>query len=247
MPRYVAIIEARMGSSRLPGKVLRDICGKPALGILVERLSHSQELDGVIVATSTAEQDDAIAAWCAAETVDCWRGSEDDVLSRVVGAAEFAGADVIVEITGDCPLTDPKVVDLAVTTHRINSCDVVTNCGNKLTWPMGIYAQVFSIEILKRVAETVFDPAVREHVSLYFYENEQEYNIIDLIAPLSVRKPQIRCQLDYLEDLIFLRKVISELKTTHGFTFDTHTLMSHLENNKDLLSINMNCLERHAR
>ena len=112
---------------------------------------------------------------------------------------------------------------------------------------MGIYAQVFSLRLLKDVAENIFDPAVREHVSLHFYENSDKYKIIDIIAPDPVRKPQLRCQLDYDEDLIFLNEVFAGLKSSHGFSFDTNTLIRYLDEHPELLKINSNCLEKNAR
>jgi spore coat polysaccharide biosynthesis protein SpsF len=127
-PRVVVSIEARMGSSRLPGKVLMDLCGKPVIGWLVDRLRECRTVDEIVLATSTGKGDDVLAKWCTDNGVRCFRGSEDDVLKRVVDAHREAKTDVIVEITGDCPLTDPDVVDLGVETFLSNECDYLTNC-----------------------------------------------------------------------------------------------------------------------
>ena len=148
-PRIVASIEARMGSSRLPGKVLMDIGGKPALHRLIQRLRKCKTLDEIVVATSKSATDDELEEWCKCNKIKCYRGSEEDV-DRVVQAHESVGSDLIVEITGDCP-TDPNIVDLGVETFLKNDTDVVTNCGSVLTWPMGQYVQVFPFRLLQQL------------------------------------------------------------------------------------------------
>ncbi|MFA5908690.1 MAG: glycosyltransferase family protein [Vicinamibacterales bacterium] len=246
-PKVVASIEARMGSTRLPGKVLHDIDGKPALGRLVHRLRQCRSLNDVIVATSTAAGDDPIAAWCAGNGVRCFRGSEDDVLGRVVGAHQSAGSDLIVEITGDCPLTDPAIVDLGVETFLANDVDVVTNCGSILTWPMGQYVQVFPLALLDEINRTSADPAVHEHVSLYFYEHPERYRILNLVAPSGWEAPQWRMQLDYPEDLQFQEEVHRRLTATHGDAFGIEPLMVLLRAHPELVQINLHCEEKAAR
>src|SRR5688500_15677756 len=200
MPRVVASIEARMGSSRLPGKVLADVCGVPALGRTVRRLARCGRLDHIVLATTTAAADDVLADWAAAQGLSCHRGSEDDVLARVVGAHRAANSDIIVEITGDCTLLDPEVIDLGIETFFANDCDVVTNARIP-SYPQGADVQVFRLSDLEQVARTVDEPAVREHVSLHFYEHPDRYRIVHLIAPASWQAPDLRLQLDYDEDL----------------------------------------------
>ena len=209
--KIVASIEARMGSSRCAGKVLKDINGTSMLGRICERLRSCQLVDTVVVATSTSGKDDPIEQWCRENNVLFYRGSEHDVLKRVVDCHTSVGSDVVVEITGDCPMTDPELVDEGIETYLANDVDVVTNCGRILTWPMGIYVQVFSLDLLKDVEISVKDPAVREHVSLYFYENPSRYTLYDLIAPTDLREPSWRCQVDYPEDFLFQEKVFSYL------------------------------------
>ena len=205
--KIVASIEARMGSSRLPGKVLKNFGDETTLSLLVKRLQNSKYLNDIVIATSVSSKDDLICNWCIENNISFFRGSEDDVLDRVVMAHEKMGSDLIVEITGDCPFTDPKIVDLAVQTFLDNDYDVVTNCGNSLSWPMGMYAQVFSLENLKWVNKNISDLVVHEHVSLYFYENPNLYKVYELIAPQNVSYPNMRIVLDYEEDFIFLTKI----------------------------------------
>ena len=150
-PRFVASIEARMGSSRLPGKVLMDVCGKPALTRLVDRLCAVEGLDDIVLATTTAPADDALEDWAQREGVACFRGSEDDVLGRVVGAQKSVGGEVVVEVTGDCILLPPDIVELGIATWLANDADVVSNVGRVHTFPMGADVQVFSLALLEEV------------------------------------------------------------------------------------------------
>src|ERR1043166_4002065 len=126
MPKLVASVEARMGSSRLPGKVLMDIGGVPSLTRLFRRLRACRGIDDVVLPTAAAPDDEALVAWGRDAGVPVFRGSEDDVLSRVVGAQRMMGSDIVVEVTGDCPLLDPEVVSLGIETFLATACAVVT-------------------------------------------------------------------------------------------------------------------------
>jgi len=201
--RVVASVEARMRSSRLPGKVLMNIGHRPTLGRIVDRLRQCRLVDDVVIATSRHDADDPIAAWANSENVSVFRGSEDDVLSRVVEAQRQLNSEVVVEICGDMPLLDAEVVDLAVASFFANDCDVVTTV-RVPSFPQGVDAEVFRFSDLEDVASTVEDPAVREHVSLYFYEHPERYRILNLLAPSSWSRPHARFQLDYPEYLEFI-------------------------------------------
>lgn len=246
-PRVVASIEARMGSSRLPGKVLADICGQPALLRLVRRLQQSKSLDAIVVATSLSDVDDVLAAWCEANEIACFRGSENDVLNRVVEAHKFMDSDLIVEITGDCPLTDPAIIDLGVETFLAHEVDIVSNCGHNLTWPMGQYVQVFPLALLEEIDNSISDPAVHEHVSLYFYENPDKYRLIEILAPERWREPVWRLQLDYPEDLAFQRIVHAALEPVFGPYFGTEEIVAYLRSHPEVALINQHCEEKSAR
>jgi len=246
-PHVVASIEARMGSSRLPGKVLMDINGKPALARLVYRLRAAKTLDDIVIATTVLPADDPLVDWCSEYGVHCWRGSEEDVLDRVVQAHRMLESDVVVEITGDCPLTDPQIIDLGVETFLAHDADVVSNCGNLLTWPMGQYVQVFPLDLLAEVNETINDAAVHEHVSLYFYEHPERYKIINLLAPERWREPEWRMQLDYAEDLRLQSEVYRRLEPQHGPNFGIEEVVSLLRHDPELVKINLHCHEKSAR
>ncbi len=246
MSRVIASIEARMGSSRLPGKVLSDINGQPALTRLVRRLRRCRTLDDIVLATSTSPADDALEAWAIRENVALYRGSEDDVLNRVVCAQLQMQSDVVVEITGDCTLLDPELIDMGVTTFLHNDCDVVTNL-HPGTFPQGQDIQVFGWRNLFRVEGTVFDPAVREHVSLYFYENPDRYRIFNLFAPRRWHAPDLRLQLDYAEDHAFLNAVYAHLEPAHGDWFGIEDILRLLKHRPALSEINRHCEEKPSR
>jgi len=246
-PRVVASIEARMGSSRLPGKVLADIGGQPTLLRLVRRLQKCKSLDAIVVATSRSAGDDGLAAWCEQNEIACYRGSEDDVLNRVVEAHKFMQSDLIVEITGDCPLTDPAIVDLGVETFLSHDVDVVSNCGRTLTWPMGQYVQVFPLALLEEIDRTIDDAAVHEHVSLYFYEHPEKFRLIELLAPERWREPSWRLQLDYPEDLVFQQAVYAALEPVFGPYFGTEEIVSYLRAHPEVVLLNQHCEEKSAR
>lgn len=244
--RVVASIEARFNASRLPGKVLLDIAGAPALTRLVRRLRRARSLDDIVLATTTSSSDDALVDWARREGVAFHRGSEQDVLGRVVGAHRERGSELVVEICGDCPLIDPEVIDMAVATFKLNDADVVSNT-SRLGFPQGADAQVFRLAALEEVARTVHDPAVREHVSLHFYEHPERYRIIHLAPPPRWHRPEQRLQLDYPEDLAFVRAVYDRLEPQHGDAFGLDEILGLLAREPGLAAINAHCHEKPVR
>ena len=246
MPKVVASIEARMNSSRLPGKILSDINGQPSLTRMVRRLRKCQKIDDIIVATSDNPSDDVVEEWSINESVSLYRGSEDDVLKRVVMAQQTMHSDIVAELCGDCPLIDPDVIDLAVETYLNNNCDVVTTT-QKQSWPQGVDVQVFSLQNLQEVEKKISDPAVREHVSLYFYENPDKFSIFNILAPREYYAPDLRLQLDYKEDYEFINSVYRILEEEKGEFFSTLDVINLIKTNPDLATINAHCEERSAR
>ncbi len=245
-PKIVASIEARMGSSRLPGKVLKDIAGQPALTRLLRRLRQCKKLDSIILATTTLAADDALVDWANKEKLPYFRGSEEDVLNRVVKAQQQTGSDIVVEICGDCVLIDPEIVDMAIETFLENDCDVVSTCRQK-GYPMGMAVQVFRLSALEKVEKEIMDPPVREHVSLYFYEHPELYKIIHLLPPQRWYAPHYRWQLDYPEDLEFIDNVYKSLEPKYGGTFGIEEIMSLLNEKPELVKINQHCVENIPR
>jgi glutamate-1-semialdehyde 2,1-aminomutase len=163
----VAIVQARMSSSRLPEKVMRQISGESMIGLLLKRLSKSEEIHQIIVATSVNERDTKLADYIAGMGFYCYRGSEADVLGRYLDAAKEVNADIIVRITGDCPLVDPELVDLVIKSYLAADYDYFSNI-NPPSFPDGLDVEVFSIGALEQAALATSDKGDREHVTMYF-------------------------------------------------------------------------------
>lgn len=237
MRRVIASIEARMGSSRLPGKVLAEVNGKPALSRLLYRLKLCERLDGIILATTTNRNDDVLASWAASENLKCHRGSEDDVLLRVLEAQHRMQSDVVVEICGDMTLLDPELVDLGIRTFLENECHVITTTC-KPSYPLGVDVVAFRLKDLQWVSENVVEPEFREHVSLYFFKHPERYRILNLFAPKRLEAPHLRFVLDYPEDLDFIRAVYARLEPAYGDRFGLPEIMGLLEKEPGLTEIN---------
>jgi spore coat polysaccharide biosynthesis protein SpsF len=184
-PRRVAIVQARMGSSRLPGKVLADIHGRPLLARMLDRLARAEQLDEAVVATTVLPEDDPVAELCRARGTRAVRGHPIDVLDRYHQAAEAAGAQVIVRLTGDCPLIDPELVDLCVRTY-LEADPPVDLVVNRLPWdrsyPIGLDTEVFGREALETAWREAKEPHQREHVVPFLYENPARFTMIHLEA-----------------------------------------------------------------
>jgi spore coat polysaccharide biosynthesis protein SpsF len=191
------IIQARMGSTRLPGKTLKIIAGKTVLARVVERVRMASEIEQIVVATSDQEQDDVIVAACDEMGVDWSRGSEDNVLKRYLGAAEHFKADPIIRVTADCPLIDPGVLNALVRTYKDNPGFFVTN-NLEHTFPHGLDAEVFSLDMLREAAKHGPD----EHVTQWM---RAQPNVINLRSPANLSN--IRVTLDTRDDLTAIRAI----------------------------------------
>jgi len=241
----VATVEARVSSSRLPGKVLMPLAGKPALAHLIERLLQARTVDEVVLATTVNPADNALEDLARRLGVGLYRGSEEDVLDRVLQAAGSVRADTIVEVTGDCPLLCPEVIDQAVNLYKSGAGDVVSNTWRP-SYPQGVDAQVFSRRLLEEASRMTRDVAHREHVSLYFYENPDRYRIHVFEAPPEFRAPDLRFQLDYAEDLQFIRAVYAELYPSNP-RFGLRDILDVLGRRPELKLINAHCVEKPLR
>jgi spore coat polysaccharide biosynthesis protein SpsF len=155
-------------------------------------------------------------------------------------------SDVVVEVCGDTPLLDPHVIDMAIATFFANDCDVVSNTRH-LSFPQGVDAQIFRRADLEEVEHTVKDPAVREHVSLFFYEHPERYRIVHLMAPPCWQGPQLRFQVDYREDLEFVRAIYGRLEPALGTAFATGDILELLRREPHLAEINSHCQEKPVR
>lgn len=240
--RIVATIEARMKSSRLPGKVLADVGGVPMLAMMIGRLRRSQTISAICVATTDDRADDPVEALARDVQVECFRGSEEDVLARVLGAARAKAADLIVETTGDCPLIDPAILDACVLAYLSED---VHYCSNTLlrTFPRGLDVQVFSTAVLAEVDSLTQDAADHEHVSLYIYEHPEQYRLRNVPAVGPLRRPDWRWTVDTAEDLEFVRQVVGHL----GHSVSTREATTFLETRPDIVGINQHIRQKPVR
>jgi glutamate-1-semialdehyde 2,1-aminomutase len=205
----VAIIQARMSSTRLPGKVLAELDGRPVLAWVVRAAAAIPGIDHVVVATSRAAADDAIADWCARQHVRCERGSETDVLDRFRQAAAAAAASVVMRITADCPLLDPHVCGQVLMLLRRTNADFASNA-DPATWPDGLDCEAFTAETLEAAAREAVLPGDREHITRFIRGHQHRFKIESLICPIP-GLAQERWTLDTAADLEFLRAVAPSL------------------------------------
>ncbi len=214
--RIVAIIQARMGSTRLPGKVLADIGGATALARVLRRGSRATALEEIVVATSTNPADQAIVDECARLNVRCFRGSEQDVLERYYQAATYFAGDAIVRITADCPLIDPELLDQLVDSFLSSGCDYASNA-LLARYPRGLGAEVFTIDALFRAQKEANLTYERVHVTPYFYEHPELFRICSVIG--ATDHSHHRWTLDTPEDLEFIRAIYSRFNNRDDFSW----------------------------
>ena len=233
----VAIIEARMNSSRLPGKVLMKAAGIPMLKHLVDRLKKVKLIDEIVIATTTNPKDIEIINFSKKKKIKFYRGSEEDVMSRVIEAAEKVNADLIVEITGDCPIVDTSLVSQMINIFLNNNVDYVNNVDIR-SYPDGMDVQVFKLETLKRSSVLTYNQKDREHVTLHIRKNPQLFSRINVVAPDELFCPKLGLTLDEYEDFILLKKIIENFFAKKKENFSCRDVLDFLNENEELLKIN---------
>ena len=209
--KIVATIEARMTSSRLPGKVLLELAGKPAVQQIVERLRRSRYVDEVVVATTDQPTDDPVAEMCGEIGCACFRGNEEDVLARVLGAARSVNGQLIVEITGDCPVIDWRHVDRLIEVFFTGEYDYVANVAGSRPYPVGFEVQVFPTSVLAETDRLTQNPVDHEHVSLYIYTHPERFRIHYVEAGPDLFHPEIEVTLDTREDYQLIQMIYQKL------------------------------------
>lgn len=205
--RTVGVIQARMSSSRLPGKALMDLGGMPLLAFMVERVARATSLDDIIIATSTHPSDDPLDTAMTKLGRCVFRGSLDDVLARFVGAAEASSADIIVRMTGDCPLIDPELIDLVVAAIKDGLGTYASN-SSPPSYPDGLDCEAFTAELLMRAHREARRPSEREHVTPFMrLPGKAQCAVISSAIDLSA----LRWTVDYVDDLELVRKMVEGL------------------------------------
>jgi spore coat polysaccharide biosynthesis protein SpsF len=201
----LAIIQARMSSTRLPGKVLKPIIGRPMLELQLERLRRARLIDTLIVATSDQPDDDPIATLCEQQGIGIFRGSLSDVLGRYHGAlSAFGPADHVVRLTADCPLADPDVIDGCIVQHLADGADYTSN-GVERTFPRGLDVEVMTAVTLERAHREATALDEREHVTMHLYRNQQTFQLSHFVQDRSLGS--LRWTVDTPEDLEMVRAV----------------------------------------
>jgi len=230
--RVALIVQARMGSTRLPGKILMPLKGKPMLGWQLERLKRAKELDQIILATTDTKGDDAVAALGETCGVTVFRGDEDDVLDRYYRAAKEAGADIIVRVTGDCPLTDPAVVDEVVRHFRSANVDYTKHPEN---YPEGLDTEVFSFDALERVWREAKLPSEREHVTPFIRNHPELFRVDAPWTSGDISRPTYHWSVDTANDFKFIEAICEHMDTD---TFSMRDVIALLERHPEFLEIN---------
>jgi spore coat polysaccharide biosynthesis protein SpsF len=231
----VAIIQARMGSTRLPGKVLLEVQGQPLLGHVVQRVKQAKMVEQVVVATSEASSNEAIVDFCQQAGVLCFRGSENDVLDRYYQAAKWIQADLIVRVTADCPLIDPTVIDRVVSAHLQGAYDYTSNTLER-TYPDGLDTEVFTFAALSRAWQEAKLLSEREHVTPYIWKHDEIFTIQQVTQ--SQDWSQLRWTVDEPEDLTFAQAVYRHLRYQPERTFLMEDVIELLKAQPELAEIN---------
>ena len=237
-----AIVQARMGSSRLPGKTLLPLCGKPMLVRIVERVAAAAGVQRIVVATTRLTQDDAISHCCYEHKITCYRGSTDDVLDRYYRAAFFYDAQRVVRVTADCPCIDPAFIDAVIDEREENSFDLVglaTGAGTHgiggYHFPDGLDVECYTFKALQRLAQTARAAQDREHVSPYAWRNTDQFDVGRVFAPVDYGA--YRLTVDYEEDYLVIKNIYEALWRPHSH-FSLQEILAYLADNPDVLQWN---------
>lgn len=233
--KTLAIIQARMGSTRLPGKVLAEVAGKPLLGWLIQRVAATPSVDQIVVATTDTSNDDALAGWVMNVTgLECFRGSEQDVLDRFYQCAKLYQGDLIVRVTADDPLKDPIIIQKAIDCFRTEP--FLDYCSNtiKPTYPEGLDIEVFRYAALERANFESTRPSEREHVTPYIWKSPNMFNIKNL--EYSRDLSNWRWTVDKANDLEFVRRIFEHYRENPLVNYED--VIDYLELNPEIIQIN---------
>lgn len=232
--KVIAIVQARMGSTRLPGKVLKDLAGEPLLARVVQRTTRARGLSDIVVATTEDASDDAIVDLCQVRGWQFFRGDQEDVLDRYYRSALAFGADIIVRITSDCPLVEPEIVD-RVMGEILQHSEEVDYATNSLvrTFPRGLDVEAISFAALEKAWQDDTNPAWREHVTPYIWRHPEKFKIRNVASDTDYS--HMRWTVDTLEDLTFIRKIYDYFQDD---TFTWRDVLHLLEIYPEWLEIN---------
>lgn len=223
-----------MGASRLPGKPLKNVLKRPLLSYQIERLKQVKSCDQILVATTVDEKDDPIVALCKKEKISYFRGSELDVLDRYYQAAKAFKADIVIRVTGDCPLIDPEIIDQVISYYKESKLDYVSNSLER-TYPRGLDTEVFSFALLERAAIEATLEEEREHVTLFFYTHPELFSLgcLKHSSDLSFH----RWTVDTVEDFDLVSRLLSAIYPKNP-EFRLKDVLETFEKHPDWIQIN---------
>ncbi len=234
--RYAVVIQARMSSTRLPGKVLMGVEGKPMLQRQVERLQAGIGDLPLVVATSDDASDDAIESFCQDHGVACFRGPLDDVLLRFILCAKAHGVTHIVRVGGDDPLIDPDCCTELVRLHRERAHDFMY-ASNREGWPYGCAAELIAVAALERIHAATDEALYLEHTIPYFFDHPDRFDILKVRSPQGLRRPELAFTVDHPEDLELVRSIFRELQGESDF-FPLSRVIRLMDEKPELRAVN---------
>ena len=232
--KTIGLVAVRMKSSRLKKKALLDLGGEPVILQLLQRLRKSNRLDDIILCTSNHPDDNILLEIASENCFKSFAGSEDDVIHRFIKVGEREGADIIVRITGDNPLTDPGLIDIMVESHLNSDADYTRMNG----LPIGITAEVITFNALRRASQLAENTKYSEYMTLYFTENPAVFNLNVLQAARGINRPQYRLTIDYPEDYGLMKKIFSHFILSEWFSIQE--VIEFLDGNPHIAEINSN-------
>ncbi len=233
----VAIIQARMGSTRLPGKVLKKVLGKPMLMYMIERLRFSNQIENVVIATSTSEKDDEIADFCINNDISYYRGNESDVLDRVYKTAKKFNADPVLRLTGDCPLIDPEIVDNLILQFTESGKYDYMNTGS--SYAEGLDVEILDFSVLEEAWRNAKLKTEREHVTPYIWSNPEKFKVKTIEYKNDLSK--YRFTIDEVKDFMVVKEIFKALYNKNSI-FHIDEIIEFLDSHPDIFQINQDVI-----
>ena len=234
--RVFAIIQARMTSTRLPGKVLIDIEGKAFLWHVIERLKHAKKIDEIVLAIADTKDSDILEKFAKDNKIQYCRGSEGNLLERYYLSAKKFGADVIVRIPSDNALIDPRIVDLVIERHLNSDADYTSNVLEK-TFPIGLHTEVLNFDALEKAYNKAKDEYEKEHATPYIYRHPEIFKLQSVVAEGILKRPEIRLTTDTQKDLDLINEIYKNLYTP-GEIIHINEVINFLDKNPHLIRSN---------
>ena len=238
----VAIIQARMGSTRLPGKVLKEINGSPMLEYVINRVKLSKNLDKVVLAIPDTVEDNVLFELAKKLNTICIRGKEKDVLSRYLKAVKETKADVIIRITADCPLIDPQIIDEMIDSFEKEKCGYLLNDPECKGHPRGFDVDIFFTKCLEKTAELVKRDYHKEHITTFMLDNPEMFKVRYYEAPKNLYRSDYRLCVDEESDLILIKKIFEHFKPRKDF--NAQEIIKYIDENPKIANINKNVKQK---